>query len=63
MALLDTSATYTLTNMFLGPEKLLAVPAADGDTKPGMLSTSPSDSKPLSDAEYFLTSTNVDPFY
>jgi hypothetical protein len=63
MASLDTSATYTLTNMFLGPGKLLAVPAADGNTKPGMLSTSPNENKPPPDAQWFLTSTNIDPFY
>ncbi|KAK0653119.1 hypothetical protein B0T16DRAFT_435556 [Cercophora newfieldiana] len=62
MATLDTSATYTLSNMFTGPGKLLAVPSDPGSgTKPELLSATTN--TPPNHAQWFLTSTDLDPFY
>lgn len=61
MATLNTSATYILSNLFLGAGKLLAVPSTNGNSEPEMLSST--SGSPSSDAQWFLTPTNMDPFY
>ncbi|KAK3360625.1 carbohydrate-binding module family 13 protein, partial [Lasiosphaeria hispida] len=59
MASLDTTSTYSLTNSYTGPEKLLAISTSDSKT-PQMLAVPNS---PASNAQWFLRATDYAPFY
>jgi len=59
MATLDTSKQYTLKNIFTGPSKALSVSASDGAT----LEMKPASDNGPENQQWFLTDTDVSPFY
>jgi len=63
MATLDLTVSYTLTSKLTGSSRLFAIPSTADSARPQMLEVKPGGGKPPLDAQFFLTETDLRPFY